>query len=168
MVSAGEYLSFLSVDKWTMIFNLVNTLILYKIIKKFLFKPVNKMINDRKSEIQENYDYSEKIRSEADCLKSSYEVKMKQSNQKAQEIISVAKARANEQSDYILNQAKIKAENLIKTANDEIELESQKAVNNVKDEIADLAILAASKVIKKEINKDDHKKIIDDLFDNIK
>lgn len=167
MVSSGEYLSFLSIDKWTMIFNLVNTFILYKIIKKFLFKPVNKIINDRKSEIQKNYDDSEKIRLEADVLKKSYETKIQQSNKEAQDIINSAKTMATQQSDEILNQARIKANNLIENANHEIKLESQKAINTVKDEIADLAILTATKLIKKEIKKDEHTEIINNLLDEI-
>lgn len=165
MVSPGEYLSFLSIDKWTIIFNLINTLILYKIIKKFLFGPVNKIINERKSEIKKDYDEANKSLEEATYLKKNYENKINQSHQEALEIIDKAKIRATEKYNEIINEARDKAGNLIIKANKQIELESKKAINNIKDEVADIAILMASEVLKKEINQDDHKKIIDKFFD---
>ncbi|MBP0979723.1 MAG: F0F1 ATP synthase subunit B [Oscillospiraceae bacterium] len=165
MVSPGEYLSFLSIDKWTIIFNLINTLILYKIIKKFLFGPVNKIINDRKSEIKQDYDRANKTLEEATDLKKDYENKINNSNQEALEIIDSAKVRATEKYNEIINEARDKASNLINKANKQIELESKKAINNIKDEVADIAVLMAAEVLKKEISLDDHKKIIDKFFD---
>ena len=166
MVSPVDYLSLLSVDKWTMIFSLNNTLILYKIIKKFLFQPVNKMIAERKSEIQENYSCSEKMRSEAENLKKLYETKFKETNKEAKQIIDMATQRASQQSDEIINQAKQRAEFLLENARNEIEFESQKAVDCIRDEIADLVVLATEKVIEQKLAQDEHKKIIDDIFLN--
>ena len=85
-MAAGEYLNFLSIDKWTMIFNLVNTLILYLIIKKFLFKPINKMINDRKLEIKEEYDKADQAVEKANQLKSDYYEKLNNANNEINEI----------------------------------------------------------------------------------
>ena len=168
MISSGEYLNFLSIDKWTIIFNLLNTLILYYIIKRLLFKPVNKIINDRKMEIKKDYDMANEKLLNANELKSVYEKKMKDTHKQANEIINSAKASANKQYDIIVKEAKDKADILIKKANDEIELESKKAINNIKAQVVDMSILMASKVIKKEIDKDSHKEIIDKFFDEVK
>lgn len=166
-MSPGEHLSFLSIDKWTIIFNLVNTFILYKIIKKFLFKPVNKMLENRKLEVEENYNNVEVALTEAEQFKNIYESKLKSVDKEAAEIIDTAKIRAYWQYDEIIKNAKEKADSLIKKADQEIKLESKKAVNDIKMQVADVIILATSKIVKKEIEKSNHKKIIDEFFDEV-
>lgn len=168
MISSGEYLNFLSIDQWTIIFNLVNTIILYHIMKKFLFKPVNKIINDRKLEIEKNYNIADKTLMDANDLKKHYEDKIKQTNIEAKEIIDEARLSATKQYDKIINEAQRQAGLLIKKANDEIEYKSKKAINDIKVQIADMAILMASQVIKNEVNKDNNKEIIDKFFDEVK
>lgn len=168
MVSPGDYLGFLSIDKWTIIFNLINTFILYKIIKKFLFKPVNKIINDRKIEIENSYNEVEKALNEANDLKSKYKIKVENSKKEAMDIIESAKIKAEKQSDYILKNAEEKANKLIEKANQEIKLGSKKALNDIKDDVADIVVLAASKIIEREIYKDGHKEVIDKIFDEAK
>ncbi len=167
-MSPGEYLSFLSIDKWTIIFNLVNTFILYKIIKRFLFKPVNKMLESRKLEVEESYNNAQTALAEAEQFKNVYESKLKEVNKEAEKIIDVAKTRAYQQSNEIIKVAKATADDLIKKADQEIKLESKKAINNIKNQVVDVIVLATSKVIKKEIPTDKHKEIIDEFFNEVK
>lgn len=166
-MSPGSYLSFLSIDKWTMIFNLVNTLILYKIIKKFLFQPVNKMINDRKADIEKDYNDANDALSKADDLKRSYEIKLNQSDEEAKAIINNAKNRANFKYQEIVSEAKNQADNIMKRADEEIKLASQKAIDNIKNEVADMVVLTASKVINKELDKQGHEQLIESFLEEV-
>lgn len=166
-MSPGSYLSFLSIDKWTMIFNLVNTLILYKIIKKFLFQPVNKMINDRKADIEKDYNDANDALSKADDLKRSCEIKLNQSDEEAKAIINNAKNRANFKYQEIVSEAKNQADNIMKRADEEIKLASQKAIDNIKNEVADMVVLTASKVINKELDKQGHEQLIESFLEEV-
>lgn len=166
-MSPGSYLSFLSIDKWTMIFNLVNTLILYKIIKKFLFQPVNKMINDRKADIEKDYNDANDALSKADDLKRSYEIKLNQSDEEAKAIINNAKNRADFKYQEIVSEAKNQADNIMKRADEEIKLASQKAIDNIKNEVADMVVLTASKVINKELDKQGHEQLIESFLEEV-
>lgn len=168
MVSPGSYLSFLSIDKWTMIFNLINTLILYKIIKKFFFQPVNKMINERKADIEKDYNNANDALNKADDLKRSYEIKISQSDEEARTIINNAKDRADFRYQEIVSEAKNQADSIMKRADEEIKLASQKAINNIKNEVAEMVVLTASKVINKELDQQGHEQLIESFLEEVK
>ena len=150
-----------------MIFNLINTLILYKIIKKFLFQPVNKMINDRKADIEKDYNDANDALSKADDLKRSYEIKLNQSDEEAKAIINNAKNRADFKYQEIVSEAKNQADNIMKRADEEIKLASQKAIDNIKNEVADMVVLTASKVINKELDKQGHEQLIESFLEEV-
>ena len=167
MIPAGEYLEFLSIDKWTIIFNLINTFILYKILKKFLFVPVNKMIKSRKEEIGKEYKNAQLARVKANELKNRYEDKIKNVDNEVSEIIKAAKLRAEQQSNGILERARHERDILIKRTQQEMEVKYNKATIDLKNKMADIVVLAAAEIINKEVNKDQNIDIIDNIFDEV-
>ena len=72
----NEYLPFVSIDTWTMIFTWANLLILFLLLKKFLFKPVTKILDERAEEIENSYKQAEETNDKAISLKSEYEEKL--------------------------------------------------------------------------------------------
>ncbi len=66
----------LSIDPWNILWTVVNLLVLYLVFKKFLFKPVMKVINAREDMIKQQFDDAKKSQEEADALKASYDEKL--------------------------------------------------------------------------------------------
>ena len=78
-----------------------------------------------------------------------------------------AKRRAEEKSSEIIASAKREAENIKTKASADIEKERQQAYNDVKGEISSIALLAASKVIEKDIDKSKHEELIDEFIKEV-
>ena len=82
-----NYMSFFTIDVWTMIFTWVNMIILYNVMKKLLFKPVMNILNQRQAEIQKIYDDANEANEKAATLEKEYSEKMAQARDEAGEII---------------------------------------------------------------------------------
>ncbi len=165
-MQAGDFMPFVSVD-WTLVFMLLNTLILFLALKKFLFVPVKKVLDDRASAVENELKAAEVSNNEALELKKQYEESLQGAKVEASDIVAAAKKRANEQAEEIINEAKSASQELSKRAAKEIELEKVKAMNEVKSEIGLIAVELASKVVEKDITESDHQNLIDSFIKDI-
>lgn len=157
-----EYLSFVTIDKWTLIFTWGNLFILYLLMKKFLFKPVGDMVQKREQEVIDIYDKAKAEKTMAESLKAEYEQKLAAAKEDANEIIKSANRSARLRSEDILKEAQEKASSVIKKADKQLEQEKKNVMNEIKSEISDMAISLAEKVIEKDIDEKAHS----DLFEN--
>ena len=91
----SEYLDLISIDPFSIIVTICNLLILFLIIKKFLFKPVQKVLSQRQQEVDKIYDDAEKAQSAAQKDKKEYSEKLSGVNLEAEKIIKQATDKAN-------------------------------------------------------------------------
>ena len=105
----NEYLPFVSIDTWTMIFTWANLLILFLLLKKFLFKPITKILDKRAEEIENSYKQAEETNDKALSLKSEYEEKLLSAKNEADGIIKSAVETADRRSESIVNEANEKS-----------------------------------------------------------
>lgn len=159
--------SIVGVDLWTALFTLCNMLITFLILKKLLFKPVKKMIDDRQKEIADQYAEAERRRQEAEQAKLAYDQEIAQAKQKRDEIVREAAELAHRQERDILNAAREEAKAITAKAQSDIRQERRKVFNEMKTEISDIAIEIAEKVTEKEIDSDKHRELIDSFIDQI-
>lgn len=158
---------FVSIGGWNILVTICNTIITFLIVKKFLFKPVRKILAARAEEVQAMYDQAEADRAEAATMKKDYTESIANAKAEAAQITQSATRRATVRSEEILAEASRQATDLKKKAEQSIEMERKKAMNEIKDEIADLSIMIASKVVEKDINEADHKRMIEDFIDKV-
>lgn len=162
-----DFLSFVTIDFWEMVFTWGNLIILLLLMKKFLFKPVKNILDKRQGEIDASYSEAEKATEEASALKAEYEDRLSAAKDEATELIQDATRRAALAEEEILRDAHVKADRIIARAEEQTELDKQNAIGEVKNEISDIAVALASKIIEKEISKDDHAKMIDSFIDSV-
>ncbi len=160
------FLPFLSID-WTIVFMLLNTLILFLLMKKFFFGPVKAMIDARENEVQGIYDEANKAKESAEAMKENYDESMKNAKAEAAEIVSDAQKRAVQRADEIIKEAQERSTNMMKRADEEIVREKKRAMNELKGEISDIAMQIASKVVEKDIDAKDHEKLILGFIDGV-
>ena len=158
---------FVSIGGWNILVTICNTIITFLIVKKFLFKPVRKILAARAEEVQAMYDQAEADRAEAAAMKKDYTESIANAKAEAAQITQSATRRATVRSEEILAEASRQATDLKKKAEQSIEMERKKAMNEIKDEIADLSIMIASKVVERDINEADHKRMIEDFIDKV-
>ena len=156
-----------AIDLWKILFMLINLLLIYLTFKKFLYGPVKKIFEMREKEVTETYDRAATAEQQANELKDKYEKKLSSAKEEAQEIVSSATKRAQLRSESIVNDAKETVSNMMARAQEQIESEKKKAVNEIKDGITDIALMAASTVLEKDMNTADHNKLIDEFIDKV-
>lgn len=152
---------------WELLFQIVNTIILFVVLKKILFKPVLNIIDSREQEIKNDIATGEQAKNEGLSLKQEYEQKISVAKNEGQEIIKQATFRAEQKSDEIISTAKEEATNLKERASQDIERERQKVMNELKNDISSIAILAASKVIEEDIDQAKHEEMINKFIEEV-
>ncbi|NLM05013.1 MAG: F0F1 ATP synthase subunit B, partial [Clostridiales bacterium] len=145
---------------FTFFIQIVNTLILFFVLKRILFKPVTEFMDKRTQGIENAIQEAEDKKQESDRLKDEYEQKIQDIQLERNKIIEEATQKARIKTDEILEIANEEAKQIIEKAKNEIDREKQKMMNELKDEISTLALLAASKVIEKDLDSNTHEQMI--------
>lgn len=152
---------------WSVVMQLINTFIMFLILRHFLFKPVKEMIDKRQAQIRDSFDEAEKAVASAKAMEKEYEQKLSMAKSEAAQIVRDASRRAESRSDEILAQAKKEAKLVMDKAQNEIVREKQKAMHDIKNDITDIAAMIASKVIQKDVSVEDHENLIQNFIDNV-
>ena len=162
-----QNLDIISINIWQVVISLANLVILFLILKKFLFEPVKKIKAQRENEIEAQYRKAEKTRQEANELKAGWEEKIATADQKADEIINEAVERANSRNEVMLYESREKADQIIRKAKADIERDRREARETIKKEIVDVSQVISEQIIGREINMDDHRDLIDNAIDRM-
>ena len=153
--------SFLGVNPWTALFILLNTLTIFFVAKKFLFKPVMKIISDRQKEIDDLYADAGAAKEQARQLQESYQQKLSAAQETSDRIVKEAVARGQSREEQIIRDANAQAAAIMDKASRDIAQEKKKAINDAKNEISDLAMAIAGKVVERELKDSDQASLID-------
>lgn len=152
---------------WTFIAQICNLFLQMILIKKFLFKPIRKVLEKRKAQADAQILDATKAKEEAEAMKTEYEQNMADAREKANDILATAQKTATLKSEEILKEANATAVAMKSKAEKDIEQEKRKAVNEIKDEIGSMALEIAGKVIEREISEEDHVKLIDEFIEKV-
>lgn len=167
LVPEVQNLDIISVNIWQILVSLLNLLLLFLIIKKFLYKPVKKALDMRRASIDAQYADAEKAKMEAASDKEAWEARLSAAESDANAIIDNARTAAKRRSDDIIAAADDKAKSIIHRAESDAALEMKKAKASIKGEIIDVSVLLTEKMIGRELNSDDHRELIDSFIDGI-
>ena len=162
-----QSLDVISVNIWQILISLINLVLLFLIIKKFLFGPVNKMLENRNAEIDSQYDTAAQAQADADAAKSEWEQKLSGADAQADAILQNATENAKRRGDKIVSDAQERAQGIIRNAEAEAMLERKKATDGIKREIVEVSEAIAEKMLEREINAEDHRALIDSFIDEI-
>jgi len=163
----GEFEALLGVNPWTALFALANFLFLFFMLRKFLFNPVMKMIDDRQKEIDDLYKDAEDAKKDARAKQQEYDRKLSAAQQTSEQLVREAVARGQSREEEILRQANAQASAMMDKAADDIAREKKKAVNDAKDEISVIALSIAGKVVGRELNDADHARLVDGFIEEL-
>ena len=154
-VFTDKFESFIGTNFWTMIIAWINLLLVYLILRKFLFKPVKKMIDERQKEVDDMYAAAESSKTDAAAMKAEYEERLEKAEEESDEIVRTAIRKAQLKEETILREADEKAARVLARAEEQIELEKKQAVSDIKDEVSGMAISIASAVIARDVSEEE-------------
>ena len=158
---------FISIELWTSLFTLVNLLIIFLLMKKFLFKPVKNMIDSRQREIDDLYADANASKDDAAALKAQYEQRLEEANAEKEAILKDAYRKAQLRDEEMLRDAQAQAAKTLQRADEQIALEKKRALNDIKDEVSVMAVNIASAVLSRDIKKNEHEDLIDSFIENL-
>ena len=162
-----QTLDIISVNLWQILISLANLFLLFLIIKKFLFKPIKNVIEQRQKEIDDQYAAAESAEQEANENRKTWEDKLSKADEQADEILQNATENAKYRGDKLVMEAKERAEGIIRAAQTEAELERRKAADGIKREIVEVSGALTEKMLEREINTEDHRALIDSFIEKI-
>ena len=152
---------------WNFVATIANLFIQVYLIKRFLFKPINEVLEKRRAKADEEIQQAVKAKEEAQAIKTEYEKNMEEAKNKANDIMVTAQKTAAIQSEDMLKETSRQIAAMKEKAEKDIAQEKKKAVNEIKNEIGDMAMEIAGKVIEREISESDHAKLIDEFIENV-
>ncbi len=163
-----KYFDFVSIppDIWSLIFTWVNLLILFLLVKKLLFKPVQNILKQRDEEVRDMYEKAESAQKNAESMEAEYSEKLADAKNEATRIMQEATKNARDRGDEIIGEAQSQASGIISKAHAQIEQERKTAVSEIQSQVADMAVAIAEKVIEKEIDPQTHARLVEDFINN--
>lgn len=129
-----------------MIFTVINILLLYALLRVFLFKPLNKILEERQSQADSVIADAKKARDEADKLKNQNEKLLKETEKKQTSILSEAREKASLEYERIVSEAGKKAEEITEDADRDAEKEHERMLEDARKDITDLVVDAGSRI----------------------
>lgn len=162
-----QSLDVISVNLWLILISLANLVILFLIIKKFLYKPVKKVLAKRDGELNEQYEAAKEAAQSAEESRKSWEAKLQGAQAEAEQILNSATENAKYRQEKILENAEERADGIIRQAQAEAELARKNATEGIKREIVEVSGVLAEKMLGREINTEDHHKLIDSFIEEI-
>ena len=157
----------ISVNLWQILISLANLVILYLLVKKFLYDRVKKVLEDRKNSVDSRYSEADKALENAAASKKSWDEKMSGAEAEADRIIQEATDAASGRGERIVAEAQERAGYIMRQAEAEADLERRQAQEDMKQQIVDVSTALAEKIIGREINPEDHQHLIDQFLDEI-
>lgn len=155
-------------------FNLVNmlvqltaTLVLYFILRKFLYFPIKDLLNKRQYYIMKNVEDSEKNNLKSQVALRDYELKLKEAKKEANEIVDQAKKRADDIVNKSVSDAKEESRKIMEKADKELANKKSMAMDEMKGDMVNIAILAAEKLIGENISTKKDKEIIEKSIEEV-
>lgn len=162
-----QTLDVISINLWDILVSLLNLVLLFLIVKKFLYKPVKKMLETRQNTIDDKYKEAELAKKAALSDKAAYEEKLKTAKGEADRVIKSAVDIASQRESEIIEDAKQKADVIIRQAEVDAALEKKKEEESIRREIVEVSSALTEKMLGREVNMDDHKQFIDSFIESI-
>lgn len=142
-------------------------LLLVWVLSKFAWKPLMKIMEDRRNFIETSLENAKQEREQAELIKKEYQEEMQKARQEAQELINRATKLAEEQAAEIQAIARQEAEKVKASALADIARERDRAVAEVKSQVAGLSVAVAEKIIRQKLDAKGQDQLIEEFIQEV-
>jgi F-type H+-transporting ATPase subunit b len=164
MDEIGRILSSFGVSWATFLANLLNFVVLLFVLQFFAYKPLLKMLDERRRRIADSMKQTEQIKEELAKTQAARDEILLKANDAAQKMIEEARQAAVKFKDQKLNEAIQSAQDLLKKAQDAGKQEREKVLADLRKEMVGLVIATTAKVTGKILTSDDQKRLTDETL----
>ncbi len=151
----------------TLLVQVLSFLLLVFVLSKIAWKPLMKIMDDRRKFIADSLAQAEKEREQAEQIKREYLEEMRQARQEAQEVIAKATKLSEERASEILAQARAEAEKMKQAALVDIERERDRAIADVQAQVSDMSVAVAEKIIRQKLDLRGQEQLIEQFIQEV-
>lgn len=150
-----------------LVINILSILVLFFVVRKLAYKPVKRFMDARTERIMNEKANAEKLASEAKQKGEEYEELLKKCEDAEKKAIQKGEDEAREEAERIIDTAHAKASQIISNAEKKAAEKYEKAVEEAQDEIVDISLEMASKLLSRQVNDDDNRRIVEGFLASI-
>jgi F-type H+-transporting ATPase subunit b len=150
-----------------MIWTIVCFLITLFVLKRFAFGPIQSMLDERRERIRRSIEEAERARSEARRLLEEHRALIGQARGQAEEILAEARKVAEAQRQRVKQETEVDRQRRLEETRRQIEAETHRALMQIRAEVAELTLLATTKVTGKVLDDADHRRLIEDAVKDL-
>lgn len=150
-----------------MIWTLVCFGITFFVLRKFAFGPIQKTIDERRKRIRDSVEEAERARAEARKLLEEHRALIGQAKGEAGEILAEARRVADGQRERAREEIEVDRQRRLEDTRKQIDAETVRALEQIRAEVADLTLAATAKVTGKVLDRDDHRRLIEDAIGDL-
>jgi F-type H+-transporting ATPase subunit b len=136
----------------------------FLILRKLAFPRIAEALDKRRRAIDESIEAAARTKREADELLAEYRARLKEAREQADDIIARSRLAAESMQDESKADAKRYREDLMESTRRDIETETRRALDDIRKEVADLTVIATEKVMRKSLDDDDHRRLIEEAL----
>jgi len=151
-------------DPGLFIWTILTFLVLVGLLTKFAWRPLLLALESRQQKIQQALDDAEKAKQELERLNQESAQIIRQARVEADQIVAMSRSDAERLREEMRQKARAEADGIVKSAERQIQLETARAIQQIRHEAADLSVAIASKLIQRNLTKEDNEKLIDDAL----
>ena len=154
-------------DPGLFIWTILTFLVLLYLLGKYAWKPLLQALENRQDAIRKSLDDAQAAKKELERLHRQSAQILKQARAEAESIITESRADAERVREDIRQKAKGEAEVIVRNAERQIQLETGRALQQIRLEAADLSVMIASKLIQRNLSKEDNQQLIDQTIEQL-
>jgi F-type H+-transporting ATPase subunit b len=163
-LAAEEGGALFQVNLFWVIVSALNFILFFILVWTFAFKPVSKMLEDRKVRIEQGLKDAEQARLDRDSAEAGRVAALAEARREANEILARAQRVSQETRDADIAATRTELERMRERAAGEIEAEKQRALSELRSEVADLALAAASRVVGESMDGDRQRRMVQEFL----
>lgn len=163
----GEIAQSLDLNWGLIITQIIGFLLTVWILKAFAWKPLLKLLDDRKKKIEGDISDAERIKTDAEKLLDDYNAKLRDIETEARSKIQDAVSEGNRIAAEIRENAREEAHQIVQKSREELSRDIAKARVQLRDEMVGMAISAAEKVIDKNLDDSEQRRLLEDFLKEV-
>lgn len=164
----GAFFEAFSVDVWKLGFQVINFVLLLFVLNRFLFKPVMARLDERGAKISKGLEDAASAARDRELAQAEREAAVSEARSEAQAMIARASKIAEDSRNEIVAAAREEAEKVTARAREEIVAEKEKAVAEIRSQVADLALMAAGRLVRSEMDGPTQRRLVEDFLAEVR
>jgi F-type H+-transporting ATPase subunit b len=154
-------------DPGLFIWTILTFLVLVALLAKFAWRPLLDALERRRATIAKALEDAQQARQELERLQRESAEMMRQARVEAESIISRSRSDAEALREELKQKSRAEAAAIVKNAENQIQMETARAIQQIRSETVDLSVAIASKILKRQVSKEDHEGLIEDTLKQV-